>query len=419
MSNSRDFFTLDDFDFSDKSILVRVDINSPIDPISGRLLDDTRIRHHSQTIKDLADGRAIIIAHQSSPGKNDFTNLSRHAERISLILKKRVRFIDSLFDAKALAAVQQMRNGDVLLLENTRFYAEDVALKDATLEVQARSHIVRRLSSVADYFVSDAFAAAHRSQPTLVGFGECIPAIAGRVMERELKMLGQFMEKKGHTLAILGGAKVEDTISIMKNMLNNNVVDKVLTGGLVANVFLLAKGVALGQGSVNILKKEIRNHGNLIIEASSLLRNFPDRIIVPTDVTLNRGGRRTGMTISNLPSEHSIVDLGLDTVVQYLDIIKSADNIIVNGPMGVFELEEFSLGTIEVFRAVAESNAFSVVGGGHTVSVIKSMGLAGKIDHISTGGGALIHMLSGKPLPVVEALKRSKIKYEKGELEEK
>ncbi len=323
-----------------------------------------------------------------------------------------MKYIDSLFDAKALAAIKGMRSGEIIMLENTRFYSEDVALKGKKPEVQANSHIVTKLSKVVDYYVCDAFAAAHRSQPTLVGFAEKLPAIAGRLMEKELVMLGDMMSGDGELTAILGGAKVEDSIEVMGYMLEKDMLAEVLTGGVVANVFLKAKGIELGPPNEDFLKKEVPDHQDLVHAAENLLKKYPDKINIPCDVALNNNGHRAGIPISKLPSEHSIFDIGLETTVKYIHSIKQAKKVMMNGPMGVFELEDFDFGTREILKAIGESKAISVVGGGHTAAAVNAMGLADKIGHVSTGGGSLINMLTGKELPVVEALKRSKKRCE-------
>ncbi|MCK4758062.1 MAG: phosphoglycerate kinase [Thermoplasmata archaeon] len=411
MTISRNFFVLDDFNLSGKRVLLRLDINSPMDPITGEILDDSRMRSHIDTIEDLSRSKVIILAHQSKPGKKDFTNLKNHAARLSKLIHKPIKYVDSLFDSRAIQEIEQMKNGEIIMLENTRFYAEELLLKNAKTEVMAKSHMVSRLSSVADYCVCDAFAAAHRAQPSLVGFGEAIPTMAGRLMERELDILGKVMKKGSGTLAILGGAKVDDSIDVMGNMLDSGSIAQVLTGGLVATIFLKAKGIDPGPGSISILEREISDYENLVTSASQLLEKYPDKIQVPTDVALSDNGQRIGLTVDQLPQPHPIFDIGLDTIVKYIDHIYNANNIILNGPLGVFEMEEFSFGTIEIFKAIADSDAFSVVGGGHTGTMVKRLGLQRMIDHTSTGGGALINMLSGKTLPVVESLKRSKLKF--------
>ncbi len=411
MTISRNFFVLDDFNLRGKRVLLRLDINSPMDPISGQILDDSRMRAHVDTLDDLSGSKVIILAHQSKPGKKDFTNLANHAKRLSKIIHRPVRYVDSLFDSRATQAIEEMDAGDVILLENTRFFAEELMLKNAKSEVLAKTHMISRLSSMADYYVCDAFAAAHRAQPSLVGFGERMPSIAGRLMERELDVLGKVMKKGSGTLVILAGAKGDDSIEVMGNMLESGSANQILTGGLVATIFLKAKGVDVGPGSETILEKEMPDYNVLVAQATQLLEKYPDQIQVPTDVALNNNGMRNGLTVDQLPSPYPIYDIGLDTIVNYIGHINEANNIILNGPMGVFEMEEFSFGTIEIFKAIADSDAFSVIGGGHTGTVAKRLGLERKVDHLSTGGGALINMLSGRPLPVVEALKRSKLKF--------
>jgi phosphoglycerate kinase len=412
MTDSRAFYTLDDFDFSDRTVLLRVDINSPIDPTTHEILDDTRMEAVKPTIKDLEGAKVVILGHQSSPGKKDFTSLKRHAERLSSIMGKKVRYIDSLFDAKAISAIRRMRKGELVLLENTRFYSEDVALKGKAPEVQAKSHLVKKLSAVADFYVCDAFAAAHRSQPTLVGFPEVLPGIAGRLMEKELVTLEKFLTGQGAMTAILGGAKVDDSIEVMQYMLSNGTLSEVLTGGVVSNIFLKAKGYDLGQPNDKFLEKEVPEYPKLVKTAKELIKQYPEQIQVPDDVALNENGQRTGIPVSLLPSKYPIYDIGLEATVDYVHRIANADRVILNGPMGVFEMEEFAFGTEEVLKAIADSKAFSVVGGGHTIAAVAKFDLEGKIGHVSTGGGALINMLTGKELPVVEALKKSKLRFD-------
>lgn len=409
--NQNPFFTLDDFDFTDKTVLLRVDINSPIDPTTKTILDDTRMRAIVPTIRDLEGAKIVILAHQSKPGKSDFTPLAEHAEMLSEVLGRQVKYVDSLFDSRALDAIKAMKARDIVLLENTRFYSEDVALKDKKPEVQAKSHIVTKLSSVADYYVCDAFAAVHRSQPTLIGFAEHMPAIAGRLMERELVTLSKLLIKDGGLTAILGGAKVDDSIEVMKYMLENKMLAEVLTGGVVSNICLKALGYELGKPNNDFLDKEVPGHQALVNAAKELFEKYPGKIQVPSDLAINQNGERVRITLDMLPTEFPIFDIGIETSVDYSQRISSAKRCMLNGPMGVFELEEFSFGTKDILDAMAESECFSVVGGGHTAAAVEKFNLSSDMDHVSTGGGALINFLTGKELPVVEALKRSKVKF--------
>ncbi len=408
----RDFFTLDDFELAGATVLLRVDINSPIDPATGRLLNDARIREHLTTIRDLREAKLAVLAHQSRPGKDDFTTLEAHAERMSALLGRPVKYVDSLFNRAALEAVRAMRPGDVVLLENTRFFAEEEALADAKFEKMAKAMMVRRLAPLAQYFVIDAFAAAHRAQPSLCGFAEVIPALAGRVMEREITMVGRAMESQDRPkLAVFGGIKADDSVAVTRHMLANGVVDKVLATGGVANLFLAAKGIDLGKPTTDFMRKEVEEYDAFVAAAKELLAKFPGKIELPIDVAVNDNGARKNLRIRELPSEHQVYDIGLDTIVHFQNEIDLAKTIILNGPAGVFEIEEFSLGTKELFTAIANSSAFKVVGGGHTVAVVEQLGIQRKIDHVSTGGGALINFLAGKELPLVTALERSYKKF--------
>ena len=405
----KDFYTLDDFSLEGKTVLLRVDINSPIDPSTGRILDDARIKMHISTIKDLDRSKVIILAHQSRPGKKDFTTLKKHAKRLSYLLGKKVKYVDGLFNSNVRDVIKNMKNGDVVLLENTRFYSEEIALKDKDISTQVKSHIVKRLAPLADFFVNDAFAAAHRSQPSIVGFAEVLPTLAGRVMERELNAMDKILsEKEKPGIAILGGMKADDSIDAISNLLGKKILDKVLTTGVVANIFILAQGHELGIPNIKFLEREVEDYIELSERAKDLLGKYKNRIAVPTDVVLNYGGKRRGIPVSSLPADKPIVDIGLDTVVRYINEIKKAKVIVLNGPAGVSEIEEFAFGTIQLFNAIARSDSFSVMGGGHTIAIAKKLHLEGKIDHISTGGGALINFLIGKKMPAIEMLKRSK-----------
>lgn len=411
----KDFFTMDDFDLKGKTVLLRVDINSPINPSTGEILDDTRICHHIKTIGELYDSKVVLLAHQSRPGKKDFTSMKKHAKRLSNRLGKKVTYVDDFFGSRALTTVKNLKRGEVALLENARFYAEEHVLKGKDYSIQAGSHMVSHLCKHADYFINDAFAAAHRAQPSLTGFTEVLPSLAGRVMGREITMLEKALHNTERpSIAVLGGIKVFDTLEVMRNMLENNVVDKVLTTGIVANIFLLARGHDLGEPNISFLEREVGGYNELTEQAKGLDDEFGERIAIPTDLVLNDNGKRKAIHSDDLPAKLQIFDIGLDTAVGYRKQILEAKNIILNGPAGVFEIEEFAVGTTIIYNAIAESKGFSVIGGGETVAAARNLNLEGKVDHISIGGGACISFLAGKSMPAIEALKRSKKLYEEG-----
>ena len=411
---ARDFFTMDDFELTGRTVLLRVDINSPVDPATGQLLNDARIREHLTTIRELRHSKVVLLAHQSRPGKDDFTTLEAHAERIAALLGRPVRYVSSLFGRPAIEAIEAMQVGDVIVLENTRFYSEEEALADAKLEKMVKTHIVQRLAPHAEYFILDAFAAAHRAQPSLVGFCDVLPSLAGRVMERELTMLTQaVLNPERPKVAHLGGVKADDSIAVARHMLEKDIVDTVLTSGGVANIFLDASGVDPGDPTTELMRREIDDYDQALADSKDLLKKFRKRILLPTDVVLNDGGERRPVTVDSLPAKLLVYDIGLDTIARYVEVIRQAKTIFFNGPAGVFELEPFSVGTRELLTAVAESDGLSVVGGGHTVAAVEQFGLQDRIDHVSTGGGALINFLAGKELPLVMALRHSYRKFAK------
>ena len=409
---ARAFFTMDDFDLSGRTVLLRVDINSPIDPITKTLLNDARLREHLSTIRDLRGSKVVVLAHQSRPGKDDYTSLEPHAERLSALLGRPVKFVDGLYNKAALDAIRGLDTGDVLVLENVRFFAEEDALADQKIEKMAKTHIVRKLAPLAQYFVLDAFAAAHRAQPSLVGFVDALPTLAGRVMEKELTMLNRAIQSQERPkIAIFGGVKADDSIAVTKHMLEKGIVDKVLTTGGVANMFLQADGKDPGALTTEFMEKEVEEYDVYVGQCKELLAKYHDRILLPTDVILNDGGERKPILVDDLPATLQIYDIGLDTIARYIEEIRAAKTVFFNGPAGVFEKDEFAVGTRELLQGIAESDAFSVVGGGHTVAAVEQYGLEDAMSHVSTGGGALINYLAGKELPLVTALERSYKKF--------
>ncbi len=407
-----DFYTMEDVDLGGKTCLVRLDINSPLDPISGRILNDNRIRQHVATLRELRDAKVAVLAHQGRPGKDDFTTMEAHAERLGYHLGREVRYVDSLFGRSALEAVRNLEAGELVILENTRFYSEEIVLKGRDPTEMTASRMVSTLAPLADAFVNDAFAAAHRAQPSLVGFCEVLPSLAGRVLEGEVRMLERALRGEGRPkVAILGGIKADDSVAVARHMLSQGLVDRILTAGAVANLFLWAQGRSLGKATEELLLREVPACDAARNEAEGLTEKHADRILVPEDVVVNVEGEGRTVAVGDLPAEGPIHDIGLGTIVRYLDEVNAAAVILLNGPAGVFEVEEFSVGTRELFRGVAHARAFKVAGGGHTVTAIERLGVSQQIDHISTGGGSLMEYLAGRPLPVLEALKRAKAKF--------
>lgn len=395
----RDYCTMDDFDLDGKTVILRAEFNSPMGP-DGGILDDKRIRESAPTIKRLEGAKVVLIAHQSRPGKKDFTTLEQHAERLQRYVRQPVRYVDDVFGSRARAAIQEAVAGEVVMLENVRFYSEEVI--ELKPEAAARTVMVRRLAPLASIFLNDAFGASHRSQDSLVGFTPLLPSGAGLLMQREVDALAEALQGGGDVVYVLGGAKVDDSISVANNVLDKGIASLVLVTGVVANVFLAASGRDIGGPSYDFLEKN--DLAGEIPKAREALRRFGDRIRMPVDVAVSHGGRRVEVDAGKLPADYPIMDIGHETIGRFSDIIGHADKVILNGPAGVFESAEFGTGTREILMAATKAK-FSVVGGGHSSAAVEEMGIGDRITHVSTGGGAAIDFLSGKPMPAIDALK--------------
>ena len=404
----KDYLTMEDVKLDNKRVLVRVDFNSPMDP-SGNILDDKRIKSHLDTLRALEDCRVVLMAHQSRAGKKDYTTMEAHARSATRLLRRDVAYIDDIFGSHAREAIRSLMPGEVLLLENTRFYAEENM--NRTPADHAKSHMVKRLAPLFDLFINDAFAVSHRSHCSVVGFTEVLPSIAGILMDKEITALDKGLKGDEHpTIYSLGGTKADDSIKVIENVLRRGGADKILTSGVVATVFLMAAGINVGEANRKFV--EDQEYLEQIPIAAKLLAEYPDKIAMPVDVALNKNGERIDVAVSALSNDLPIADIGLETIVDYSKELKDARVTVMNGPAGIFEQEKFKLGTSELLKASAESD-YSIAGGGHSVAAIEQLGLESKFSHVSMGGGASITYLSGEPLPGIEALKKYALKVRK------
>ena len=399
--------TLDDFDVKNKVVIVRVDFNSEIDPQTKKVGSDVRIKAHAETtLKELAEkgAKTVVIAHQGRKGDPDYTTLKEHAEILGRLLKCPVVYVDDLFGEKAKSAIKNLQGGEILVLENVRSW--DKETKSMSPEDASKTDLVQNLAPLADFFVNDAFAAAHRGHVSMVGFTAVLPSAAGRIMERELTSLSKALEKpEKPCVYVMGGAKADDSLEISKYVLGNGIADYVLTGGVTGQLFLAAAGIDLGKGNMAFLeKKELTG---LIPGIKALQDQYGEKVMLPVDVAMDVNGKRVEISVDKLPSDYSLFDIGAKTVKEYSNVIATAKSIVVSGPMGVYENKEFNYGTKKVFEAIANSQAFSLAGGGNTIAAINEYGLGKKIGYISTAGGALIEFLMGKKLPGVVALEKA------------
>ncbi len=384
--------TVRDIDPRRKRLLVRVDFNVPLK--DGQVADDTRIRAALPTIQYLVDrgGEVILCSHLGRPkgGPDPKYSLKPAAERLSQLLGKPVPLAPDCVGPAAEHAAAEMRPGDVILLENVRFHPEEEKNDPA---------FAKKLSVLADLYVNDAFGSAHRAHASTEGVAHLLPAVSGFLMEKEIAYLGQAVENPKHPfVAILGGAKISDKIGVIENLLQK--ADRILIGGGMANTFLKAEGVAVGDSLVE--------DGSLD-RARQLLAKAGGKLVLPVDVVLGdkfeAGAQARTVAVSEgAPAGWRILDIGPQTVTAFGEALRGAALVVWNGPMGVFEFPAFAQGTNAVARLVADSGATSIIGGGESVSAVEQAGLAEKMSHISTGGGASLEMLEGKVLPGVAAL---------------
>ena len=403
---------LRNFNVESKTVLVRVDINSPLQPNSQEFLDDTRIRAIVPTLNLLTKSKVVILAHQSRPGKKDFTNTLGHSRELGRVLGRNVKWVDDIHGERAMKAIEELNDGEILMLNNVRMDPEEVSVK-GDFERMAETKIIQRLSSVVDIFVNDAFACAHRNTPSIVGFTHTLPCVAGELMKREIDALDLALETPARPcIAVVGGIKVEDSISIADNMLRKGIADQIWPTGGVANLLIEYAGMDIGQANHDFLVNELGEAYHKTVEtAKGMLNDFPEKLMLPSDLAANVEDNRVDLSVESLPIDAPIFDIGINSTMALSAAIKQAGTIILNGPAGVFELTDFAFGTIEMLNACAESNGYVVVGGGHTATLIMKRGLSGKMGHLSTGGGACLNYLAGRLLPGVASLEYSAEKF--------
>jgi phosphoglycerate kinase len=387
--------TIRDVDWQGKRALVRVDFNVPLDE-HQQITDDTRIRAALPTLQYLIDNGSsvVLMSHLGRPKKKvvDTLRLDPVAQRLGELLARNVKKVNEIVGPEVNQAVQALQPGDVLLLENTRFDPREEANDQ---------ELAQELAKLADVYVNDAFGAAHRAHASTEGVARYIPAVAGFLMEKEIEYIGGAVENPEKPfVTVIGGAKISDKIGVIENLLGK--VDALLIGGGMANTFLLAQGHSVGDSLVE---------QDSVPMAKDLIGQAEQRgvsLMLPSDAVVadafDNAANTQVVSVDAVPDGWRILDIGPQTVQQYSNVVKNAKTVIWNGPMGVFEMPKFAEGTRAIAQALAESGATSIIGGGDSVAAVEQMGLADKMSHISTGGGASLELLEGKELPGVAAL---------------
>ena len=404
---------LDTFDYGGKTVLLRVDINSPIDVQTKCIVNENRIRKSLPTIRHLLDGgaRLALIAHQGDT--LDYQNLiplTEHADKLSKYLDRPVTYIDDVAGPAAQQAVKALQPGEAVLLGNLRYLSEEISTFENAVKLQPEemldTYLVRGLAPLIDYYVNDAFAAAHRSAPSMVAFQELKPTAAGILLADEVAALDRVMHAPEHPCVfVLGGAKISDAFGMMEPVLASGTADRILACGITGEIMLLASGIRLGRKQEEFLQN--RGLDVFVPQAEDYLREFPERFAIPVDLAYAENGARREIAVEDLPAEHLFMDIGARTIAAYEAELLAARTIFVNGPPGVYEQAEFAAGTRAIWKAVAASSGYSVIGGGDTVTAAASFVDTANIDYVCTAGGAMVRYLSGIRLPLVAAMEKA------------
>jgi len=404
--------SIDEGEFSGKRVLLRVDINSPIDRDTGRIVNDNRILKSVPTINDLLEGgaRLAIIAHQGdTTDYGSLVSLEEHASRLADALGKPVQFVEDVAGPAAVEKILALGDGEALLLDNIRYLTEEVSTFEDSVKQEpadmASCYLVRRLAPVFDCYVNDAFAAAHRNSPSMVAFQELLPSYAGRLLMQELSALQAITENPARPcIYMLGGSRAGDAFGMIHQVLDDGLADQLLLSGLIGEIFMIADGIDIGETTRQfILAKGFEPY---IAQAKQYLDQHRDKIAYPRDVAIELDGVRNNVDIDSLDDDMMIGDIGDQTIEEYRASIAAAKTILINGPPGIYEHEVFDKGTQSLWTAVADADGFTVVGGGDSVTSFARFVDTSKIDYVSTAGGALIRYLSGVRLPLLVAMSK-------------
>ncbi len=409
--------SISEFDYSGKTVLVRVDINCPVQEDTGKLRNTNRIDKSLPTLRYLLDqgAKLAILAHQGdSQDYKSLIPLFEHAHRLTTRLGREVKYIDDVCGPAAQEEVRRLHPGEAVLLGNLRYLAEEISAFEFALKLPPKKYLkcylVRSLAPLVDAYVNDAFAAAHRNAPSMVAFQEILPTAAGFLLFEEVAALSKVLKSpKQPAVFLLGGNRISDAYGMMGQVLENGSAARILTCGVTGLVMLKAMGVKLGPSA----DKHIADHGfgSYVDQSKDLLSRFRDKILVPLDIAFEESGMRKELPTSSLPIEQGLLDIGEETISLYEKEIANAKTVFVNGPPGVYENIIFEKGTKRLFNAVQNTSAYTVIGGGDSVTAASKYIDTQYINHICTAGGAMVQFLSGKEMPLIKAMNKAYDKF--------
>ncbi len=405
--------SLEGMDFTDKRVLIRVDINSPLDPKTHRIINTNRIEKSIPTLAHILDkgAKLAILAHQGDTlNYNDLISLEEHAGILAKMLGRDVSYIDDVAGPAAVEAVKALKPGQAVLLGNVRYLTEEVSSFENAVTLKPEQmldcYLVRRLAPLFDIYVNDAFAAAHRNSPSMVAFQEILPSAAGYLLFNEVEALRKVMGNPARpAVFLLGGLKISDAFSMMKTVLENGAADTILTCGVTGVIMLMAQGKDVGEAMRTFITD--RSLDVFIKPAKEYLTDYPGKIVVPVDLACDVEGKRVEIDVADLPGGGTYPDIGTKTAKLYAKSIVEAGTVFVNGPPGVYENSEFAMGTEVLFQALAKSDAYTVIGGGDSVSAAARFTNLNDYGYVCTAGGAMVRFLSGVELPLLKAMEKA------------
>lgn len=406
-----------DIDYRGKKVLLRLDINSPLDPTTKKITDRTRLIKSCPTLVHLLrqGAKVAILAHQGDTlDYQNLIELSEHAAILSELTGYPIKYIDDVCGLAAIAAVQALLPGEAILLGNVRYLTEEISTFETVVKLipleQTKTWIVRKLAPLFDCYVNDAFSAAHRNSPSMCAFQELLPTAAGELLFAEYEALSKVLKAPARPATfVLGGAKISDAFGMMEQVLSNGTADVILTSGVTGVVFLLAKGVKVGKKYEEWLRD--RKLLDFVEPARDYLTQYGEHIKLPLDLAYEVDGKRCEIAVAELPLDDAMfLDIGEATVAAYKDVVAKAGTLFINGPAGVYENELFAYGTRELWRAIAAAPGYSVVGGGDSVQAAGKFIDLNDISYVCTAGGAMVRFMTGKKLPLIVAMEKAAIR---------
>jgi len=405
--------SVEEFNYRDKTVLLRLDVNSPINPETKKIVSENRINKSIPTLRYLVDqgAKIAIIAHQGDTlDYHNLISMGEHAEKLSEKLGKEIKYVDDVCGPTAQEAVKNLKAGELVFLGNLRYLSEEISTFEDAVKLEAKdmlnTYLVRSLAPIVDCYINDAFAAAHRNAPSMVAFQELLPSASGTLMFKEISALTKVMECPDKpSVFVLGGLKISDAFGMMKQVLENGSADKILCSGITGHIMLMAKGYDLGQANEKFIKD--RKLDVFIEPAKDYLQKYGDKIVYPVDLAYEQSGARKEISIDNLPLEDMCMDIGHKTIEIFEEELTKAGTIFVNGPAGVYENKIFEDGTKAIWNSIAEAKGYSVIGGGDTVSAAQRFIDTSRINYVCTAGGAMVRFLSGIKLPLIQAMKKA------------